>query len=102
MTTSAAMIRRSAISPMVIFVCGCIPHDSADRARREAARASMVHAGMISGRQKQGAQPYAPGASVRKAFELNMQSAKVARHRIRRVGLGREAARPKSQVQSVR
>jgi hypothetical protein len=32
------MIRRSAISPIVIFVCGCMPHDSADQAQREAAR----------------------------------------------------------------
>src|ERR1700733_15785008 len=32
------MIRRSAISPTVIFVCSCIPHDSANRARRESTR----------------------------------------------------------------
>jgi hypothetical protein len=36
------MIRRSTISPMVIFVCRCIPHDSADVAQREAATDGAV------------------------------------------------------------
>jgi hypothetical protein len=34
---------------MVIFVCGCIPHDSADQAQREAARACCRLCGCPNG-----------------------------------------------------
>jgi hypothetical protein len=43
------MISMSTISPIVIFVCRCIPHDSADRARREALKKASADSEMEIG-----------------------------------------------------